>query len=140
MLLQCASSLLEDVGRRLTKAEIDVKTLRIVQKNREKFLKLHFLLSSRIDESQLKADSVVTGEVSGNQQETETMKLFLDMRDEELEAFEKEREAVFSFAEMCSVLKSGESPNFKQDIFHEFLGGESVSVQIFSTYEILKKA
>lgn len=118
-----------------------MKTLRIVQKNREKFLKLHFLLSSRIDESQLKGDSVVrqTGEISGNQQETETMKLFLDMRDEELEAFEKEREAVFSFTEMCSVLKSGESPNFKQDIFHEFLGGESVSVEIVSTYEMLKK-
>ncbi|XP_078382607.1 E3 ubiquitin-protein ligase rnf213-alpha-like isoform X3 [Oculina patagonica] len=34
------------------------------------------------------------------------MKLFLDMRIEELEAFEKERDAVSSFIDMCSVISS----------------------------------
>ena len=114
MLLASASSLLEDVERRLRNAEIDVKTLRIVDKNREMFLKLHALLSD-IEESP--SNDVKTGtnkmsEVSGNRQETAgSMKLFLDMRIEELEAFGKERDAVFSFIGMCSVIKSGESQN-----------------------------
>lgn len=111
VLLGSVSSLLEDVGRRLKNAEVDVTTLRIVQKNRERFLKLHYLLSDA-EESQSK--DVKTGAskmdgTSGNQQGTGSMELFLDMRIEEIRAFEKEREAVSSFVEMCSVIKSGKS-------------------------------
>ena len=92
-LLELASSLLEDVSTGLRNAEIDVKTLRIVQENREKFLKLNYLRSS----------------TEKNQKETNPMELFLDMRSEELKAFESEREAVLSFVEFCSAVKSGET-------------------------------
>ncbi|PFX15559.1 E3 ubiquitin-protein ligase RNF213 [Stylophora pistillata] len=89
-LLELASSLLEDVSTGLRNAEIDVKTLRIVQENREKFLKLNYLRSS----------------TEKNQKETNPMELFLDMRSEELKVFESEREAVLSFVEFCSAVKS----------------------------------
>lgn len=111
VLLGSASSLVEDVGRRLKNAEIDVKTLRIVQKNRGIFLKLHYMLSD-VEESQskdAKPGASKMGGTSGKQQGTGSMELFLEMRIEELKAFEKERDAVFSFVEMCSAIKSGES-------------------------------
>lgn len=79
-------------------------TLRIVHKNRDRFLELYSLLS--------KEDSAVTGEISedkGNQQEARSMEIFLDMRLEELNAFEKEREAVSTFITKFSTIKIGES-------------------------------
>lgn len=110
VLLGSSYSLLEDVGRRLKNAEIDVKTLKIVQKNRKEFLKLHYLLSE--DEESQSSKDVKTGEnkmseTDEKQQGTRCMELFLEMRNEELKAFEKERDAVFCFVERCSVIKSG---------------------------------
>lgn len=81
-----------------------MNTLRTVHKDRDRFLELHSLLS--------KEDSAVTRDISedkGNQQEARSMEIFLDMRIEEIEAFEKEREAVSTFITMCSVIKTGES-------------------------------
>lgn len=111
MALICsASSLLQDVGRRLKNAEIDVKMLQIVQKNRETFLKLHYLLSD-IEKSQsgeVKPEENKIGRTGGGDlRGTGAIELFLDMRVEELEAFKKERDAVFSFVEICSAIESG---------------------------------
>ena len=79
-------------------------TLQIVHKNRDRFLELYSLLS--------KEDLALTGEISedkGNQQEARSMEIFLDMRLEELNAFEKEREAVLTFITKFSTIKIGES-------------------------------
>ena len=101
-----ASSLLEHVGLHLKNAEIDVHTLRIVQKNRASFLNLYSLLSE-FDGSYTSSHETEASTTT-EQRETSPVKLFLDMRTDELEAFEKEREAVCSFVEMCSMIKSGE--------------------------------
>lgn len=109
-----ASSLLEHIGLCLRNAEIDVKTLRILQENNASFLTLDALLCE-VEES---TESTEGGEASKLSQvnktpehETSSAKLFLAMRSDELEAFEKERDAVQSFIEMCSMVKSGESEN-----------------------------
>lgn len=81
-----------------------MNTLRIVHKDRDRFLELYSLLP--------KEDSAVTRDISedkGNQQEARSMEIFLDMRSEELKAFEKEKEAVSTFITICSVIKTGES-------------------------------
>ena len=103
-ILVSATSLVAHVGLCLKNGGIRVNTLRIVHKDRDRFLELYSLLS--------KEDSVVIREISedkGSQQEEGSMKIFLDMRIEELKAFEKEREAVRTLIEMCSVIKTGES-------------------------------
>lgn len=110
-LLVSATSLLEHVGIWLRSGEIRPNTLRIVQRNRDKFLKLFYLLS-RVEDSTLskeleEAGSSRISEAKGNLYETGSTKVFLDMRLEELEAFEKERNAVSSLIDMCSVIKAG---------------------------------
>ena len=103
-ILVSATSLVTHVGFCLKNGEIQVNILRIVQKSRERFLELYSLLS--------KEDSAVTGEISedkGNQQEARSMEIFLEMRIEELKAFEKEREAISTFITTFSTIKIGES-------------------------------
>lgn len=110
-ILVSATSLLSHVGLCLRNGEIRVNTLRIVQKGRDRFLKLYSLLSKEEDNTTSKEEAVTRGtsEDKRNQQETGSMEVFLEMRIEELEAFAKEREAVSSFIEMCSVIKTGQS-------------------------------
>ena len=110
-LLVSATSLLEHVGIWLRNGKIQSSTLRIVQKHRDKFLKLYSLLSRVEDSTPSKeeAEASTISDVNGSQQQTGSIELFLDMRIEELEAFEKEKDAVSSFIDMCSVIKSGES-------------------------------
>lgn len=103
-ILVSATSLVTHVALCLRNGEIRMNTLRIVHKNRDRFLELYSLLS--------KEDSAVTGEISedkGNQQEARSMEVFLEMRIEELKAFEKEREAVSTFITTFSTIKIGES-------------------------------
>ena len=104
-----ASSLLEHVGLQLRNAEIDVNTLRILQKNRGSFLNLCSFLSDAdgIKESTEKTEASKMSGVDKNQQHTTSAKLFLDMRIEELDAFEQERDAVRSFVDMCSIERAG---------------------------------
>lgn len=107
-LIVSASSLLGDLKLRLTNGEIDIYTLRILQTNRSSFLNLCSLLS----EDDVSAEPTVKSEackLTENKQGTSSTGLFLDMRIEELEAFEEERDAVDSLVEMCSLEKSGES-------------------------------
>lgn len=110
-LLVSATSLLEHVGIWLRNGEIRPNTLRIIQKDRDRFLKLYSLLSQEEVTTPSKEEAVPStiSEVKGSQHATVSMKLFLDMRIEELEAFEKERDAVSSFIDMCSVISSGGS-------------------------------
>ena len=110
-ILATATSLLAHVGRCLRTGEIQVNTLRIVLKARDSFLKLFSLLPKDEDNTTSKEEAVTRGisEDKGTQQETSPTETFLDMRIEELEAFEKEREAVSTFIEICSVIKTGES-------------------------------
>lgn len=110
-ILVSATSLLAHVGHCLRNGEIQVNTLRIVQKSRDRFLKLFPLLSEEEDNTTSKEEAVTRGisEEEGNQHEASPMETFLDMRIEELEAFKKERETVLTFIEMCSVIKTGES-------------------------------
>ena len=117
-LLVSASSLLEHVGLCLRNAEIDVNTLQNVEKRRASFLNLYSLVSEDKEstESGEKTVGSQMSEVSGSQKETSTIKLFLDMRIDELEALEKERDAVRCFVEMCSMVQSGELP-FKIDVY-----------------------
>ena len=109
-ILVSATSLLAHVGDCLRNGEIQVTTLRIVQKGRDSFLKLFSLLSKEEDNTASKEEALTraTSEDRGSQQETSRMETFLDMRIEELEAFEKERKAVSTFIEMCSVVKTGD--------------------------------
>lgn len=106
-----ASSLLDHVGLRLKKAVIDVCTLQILQMNRSSFLNLYSLLYevNGSTEPTEKPEASKRAEVNENQQGIGSIELFLDMRIEELEAFGKERDAVYSFVEKCSMVKSGES-------------------------------
>ena len=102
-ILVSATSLVTYVGLCLKNGEIQVNTLRIVQKSRARFLELYSLISK---------EAAVTRKVNedqGSQQEVGSMEIFLDLRIEELKSFENEREAVFTFIEMCSVIKTGES-------------------------------
>ena len=110
-ILVSATSLMTHVGHCLRNGEIRVTTLRIVQKNRDRFLKLIPLLTEEEANTTSKEEAVTRGisEEKEYQQETSPMETFLDMRIEELEAFEKERETVSTFIEMCSVIKPGES-------------------------------
>ena len=96
---------------RLRNSEIDVKTLGIVQNNRLSFLNLCSLLSEAdvSAEPNVQCESSKTAEFDENKQGTPSSELFLDMRIEELEAFAKERDAVQSLVEMCSIDKSGKS-------------------------------
>ena len=106
-LIVSASSLLGDIRLRLRNGSIDINTLRILQTNRLSFLNLCSLLS----EDDVSAEPNVKSEASKsteNKQGTSSTGLFLDMRIEELEAFEKERDAVDSLVEMCSIENSGE--------------------------------
>ena len=100
-MLVSATSLVTHVGFCLKNGEIQVNTLRIVQKSRDKFLELYSLISK---------EEAVTRKINedhGSRQEA--MEIFLDMRIEELKSFEDEREAVSTFIAMCSVIKAGES-------------------------------
>ena len=110
-ILVSATSLLAHVGRCLKNGEIRVNTLRIVHKGRERFLELFPLLSEEDDNTTSKGEAVTKriSEDKGNQQKTSVMETFLDMRIEELVAFEKERETVSTFIDMCSVMKTGKS-------------------------------
>jgi len=74
-------------------------------------MKLFSLLSGEEDNTTSKEEAATReiGERKGDQQETSPIETFLDMRIEELEAFEKERETVSTFIEMCFVIKTGES-------------------------------
>ena len=101
-LLVCASSLLERVGLGLRTAEIDAETLRIVERHSECFLRLYPLVSHDKDKRH-------RSEGDESKKDTSPEKIFLDMRIEELKAFEKEREAVRCFVQMCTDVKSGES-------------------------------
>lgn len=115
-LLSQASSLLEEVSAGLRNAEIDVKTLRIVQKNRQKFFQLNYFRSS--SEENLSKDpreTSKTDEGKESQKDTDPMEIFLDVRCEELKAFESEREAVSFFVEFCSAIKSGETQTHGYD-------------------------
>ena len=109
-LLVSASLLLERVGLRLRNAEIDMHTLRILQENRASFLSLCSLVSE-VDGNAESSENDETTKCDKNQREISSVELFLDMRIDELEAFAKEREAVNSFVEMCSMVKSGELRN-----------------------------
>ena len=114
VLLLKASSLLERVSNGLRNAEIDVKTLRLVQRNRQKFLR-YLRTSSEDNQSRVPHEAVKTDRVKENQNETDPMEVFLEMRCEELKAFESEREAVSSFVEFCSAVKSGETQTLGYD-------------------------
>lgn len=106
-----ATSLLAHVGDCLRNGEIRVNTLRIVRKGRDRFLELFSLLSKE-EAIATSKEGAVTREISedkGNQKETGSMEIFLEMRIEELAVFEKEREAVSKFIEMCSAIAAGES-------------------------------
>ena len=43
-----------------------------------------------------------------NVNQTETLKVFVEMRVDELKEFQKERDAVRCFVQMCSLVQSGE--------------------------------
>ena len=100
--LVSAFSLLEHVGLGLRTAEIDAQTLRIVEKHSECFLRLYSLVSHDKDKRH-------RSEGDESKKDTSPEKIFLDMRIEELKAFEKEREAVRCFVQMCTDAKLGES-------------------------------
>ena len=102
-ILVSATSLVTHVGLCLKNGEIQVNTLRIVQKSRDRFMELYSLISK---------EEAVTRKINGDQGSQQTsgsMEIFLDMRIEELKSFENEREAVSTFIAMCSVIKTGES-------------------------------
>ena len=101
-ILVSATSLVTHVGLCLKNGEIQVNTLKIVQKSRDRFLELYSLLSKE------EAVTRKINEDQGSQQDAGSMEIFLDMRTEELKSFENEREAVSTFIEMCSVIKTGE--------------------------------
>lgn len=116
VLLLKVSSLLERVSNGLRNAEIDVKTLRLVQRNRQKFLRLNYLRTSSEDnQSRVLHEAVKMDRFKENQNETDPMEVFLEMRCEELKAFESEREAVSSFVDFCSAVKSGETQTLRYD-------------------------
>ena len=102
-----ATSLLEHVALCLRSGEINVSTLRIVNKDRDRFLELFSLLPEVPENISLKEEVPAGIEASGNQRETAGVEFLLEMRVEELEAFEKERDAVSTFIHMCSLIKSG---------------------------------
>ncbi|CAH3163087.1 unnamed protein product, partial [Porites evermanni] len=98
-LLLSAFGLLEHVGLGLRTAEIDAQTIRIVEKHSECFLRLYSLVSHDKDKRH-------RSEGDESKKDTSPEKIFLDMRIEELKAFEKEREAVRCFVQMCTEVKS----------------------------------
>lgn len=102
-----ATSLVEHVALCLRSGEINVSTLRIVNKDRDRFLELFSLLPEVPENISLKEEVPAGTEASGNQRETAGVEFLLEMRVEELEAFEKERDAVSTFIHMCSLIKSG---------------------------------
>lgn len=102
-----ATSLVEHVALCLRSGEINVSTLRIVNKDRDRFLELFSLLPEVPENISLKEEVPAGIEASGNQRETAGVEFLLEMRVEELEAFEKERDAVSTFIHMCSLIKSG---------------------------------
>ena len=104
-LLLSASSLLEQVGKQLRSAEIDVNALRILRDNEATFLNLFSLLPGAGE----KSEANEMAEANIIQQGRSSAKLFLDMRIDELEAFQRERNEVHCFVETCSSVQSGES-------------------------------
>ena len=104
-LLVSAFSLLEHVGLGLRTAEIDAHTLRIVEKHSECFLRLYSLVCHDEDKRH-------RSEGDESKKDASPEKIFLDMRIEELKAFEKEREAVRCFVQMCTDVKAGESKKY----------------------------
>ena len=106
-LLVSATSLVEHIALCLRSGEINVSTLRIVSKDRDRFLELYSLLPEVPEYIPLKEEAVAGSDTSGNQRETVDVEFLLEMRAEELEAFEKERDAVSTFIHMCSIIRSG---------------------------------
>ncbi|XP_022797655.1 E3 ubiquitin-protein ligase rnf213-alpha-like isoform X3 [Stylophora pistillata] len=105
-LLVSATSLVEHIALCLRSGEINVSTLRIVSKDRDRFLELYSLLPEVPEYIPLNEEAVAGSEASGNQRETADVEFLLEMRAEELEAFEKERDAVSTFIRMCSIIRS----------------------------------
>ena len=95
-----ATSLLEHLGVCLRNAEIEVNMLRILQRNRDSFLNLYSLVFN-LNESTKSPEMTREARTSAE--------LFLDMRIEELETFEKERESISSFIKLCSKVTSSKS-------------------------------
>ena len=105
--LVSATSLVEHVAFWLRSGEIKVSTLRIVNKDRDRFFELYSLLPKAPENISLEEEVVAGSKASGNQRETVGVEVLLEMRAEELEAFEKERDTVSTFIHMCSLIKSG---------------------------------
>ena len=106
-LLVSATSLVEHVAFWLRSGEINVSTLQIVNKDRDRFLELYSLLPKAPENTSLEEEFAAGSKASGNHRETAGVEVLLEMRAEELEAFEKERDAVSTFIHMCSLIKSG---------------------------------
>lgn len=106
-LLVSATSLVEHVAFWLRSGEINVSTLQIVNKDRDRFLELYSLLPKAPENTSLEEEFAAGSKASGNHRETAGVEVLIEMRAEELEAFEKERDAVSTFIHMCSLIKSG---------------------------------
>ena len=103
-----ATSLLEHVGVSIKNAEIDVNTLRSIEERSSSFLTLFSILSGESFHLTGEAGACQTREGNVNQTETNSMKVFVEMRVDELKEFQKERDAVRCFVQMCSLVQSGE--------------------------------
>lgn len=103
-----ATSLLEHVGVAIKNAEIDVNTLRSIEERSSLFLTLFSIISGEGFHLTGEAGACQTSEDNLNQTETDSMKVFVEMRVDELKEFQKERDAVRCFVQMCSLVQSGE--------------------------------
>lgn len=103
-----ATSLLEHVGVAIKNAEIDVNTLRSIEERSSLFLTLFSIISGERFPLTGEAGACQTSEDNLNQTETDSMKVFVEMRVDELKEFQKERDAVRCFVQMCSLVQSGE--------------------------------
>ena len=83
----------------IQQAEITVQSLRLVYEHRNRFLELYSLISEE--------EGTRSEDHSEEEKKVARTKVFLDLRMEELEAFEEERKTVFSFLEMISLITSG---------------------------------
>lgn len=101
-----ATSLLEHVGVSIKNAEIDVNTLRSIEERSSSFLTLFSIISGESFHLTGEAGACQMSEDNVNQ--TETLKVFVEMRVDELKEFQKERDAVRCFVQMCSLVQSGE--------------------------------
>ena len=104
-----------------------MNTLRILRNNEATFLNLFSLLpgAGENTSSTEKSEANEMTEANKIQQGRSSAKLFLDMRIDELEAFQKERNEVHCFVEMCSNVKNGESrkPLLKHEHTRLFISG-----------------